>query len=228
MDCSWSQCSEGHAKQNGSTFIESGHSWTKDVLPGIRTETDWTSTRFFYFLNSGEVQKIQIAWGPIVSFLQTVINWGAMSSAAISPLGFNKSIIYQDFMIPFADKVTEDSDFIFQLDLAPAHTTKSTNTWFDDEDITVLNVPANWPDPNQTEKLWSFDNRKMSDTRDNNADELRAVIKASRVPGTPRQCRADCCHQRSRSCNRNQTKYRVQILFMEARVDQHIWLHFIF
>ncbi len=53
-----------------------------------------------------------------------------MSSAGVGPLCFLKSTvnaaIYQDilehFMLPSADKVYGDADYIFQQDMAPAHT----------------------------------------------------------------------------------------------------------
>ncbi len=44
--------------------------------------------------------------------------------------------IYQDilehFMLPSADKLYGDADFIFQQDLAPAQTAKGTKSWFND------------------------------------------------------------------------------------------------
>ena len=46
-------------------------------------------------------------------------------------------------MLPSANKLYGDADFIFQQDLAPAHTAKSPNTWFNDHGITVLDWPAN-------------------------------------------------------------------------------------
>ncbi len=60
--------------------------------------------------------------------------WAAMSSAGVGPLCFLKSTvnaaIYQEilehFMLPSADKLYGDADFIFQQDLAPAHTAKGT------------------------------------------------------------------------------------------------------
>ncbi len=65
-----------------------------------------------------------------VKFPQSVIIWAAMSSAGVGPLCFLKSTvnaaIYQDilehFMLPSADKVYGDADYIFQQDMAPAHT----------------------------------------------------------------------------------------------------------
>ncbi len=42
----------------------------------------------------------------------------------------------------------KDTDFIFQQDLAPAHTAKSTKSWLNDHGVGVLDWPANSPDLN--------------------------------------------------------------------------------
>ncbi len=54
-------------------------------------------------------------------------------------------------MLPSADKLYGDADFIFQQDLAPAHTAKGTKSWFNDHGVTVLDWPANsaWPEPHR-------------------------------------------------------------------------------
>ncbi len=73
-----------------------------------------------------------------VKFPQSVMIWAAMSSAGVGPLCFLKSTvnaaIYQEIlehcMLPSADKLYGDADFIFQQDLAPAHTAKGTKSWF--------------------------------------------------------------------------------------------------
>ncbi len=39
-------------------------------------------------------------------------------------------------------------NFIFQQDLAPAHTAKSTKSWLNDHGVGVLDRPANSPDLN--------------------------------------------------------------------------------
>ncbi len=98
--------------------------------------------------------------------------WAAMSSAGVGPLCFLKSTInaaiYQDilehFMLSSADKLYGDADFIFQQDLAPAHTAKGTS-WFNDHGVTVLDWPANSPDLNPIDNLWGIVKRKMRDTR---------------------------------------------------------------
>ncbi len=122
--------------------------------------------------------------------------WAAMSSAGVGPLCFLKSTvnaaIYQDilehFMLPSADKLYGDADFIFQQDLAPAHTAKGTKSWFNDHGLTVLDWPANLPDLNPIENLWGIVKRKMRDTRPNNADDLKAAIKETWASIPPQQC----------------------------------------
>ncbi|KAJ8344912.1 hypothetical protein SKAU_G00291050 [Synaphobranchus kaupii] len=119
-----------------------------------------------------------------------------MSSAGVSPLCFLKSkftaAVYQGilehFMIPSAENLYGDADFIFQQDLAPAHTARTTNTWFNNHAITVLDWPANSPDLNPIENLWDIVKRNMRDTRPNNTKELKAGIKASWASITPEQC----------------------------------------
>ncbi len=97
-----------------------------------------------------------------MKFPQSVMIWAAMSSAGVGPLSFLKSTvdaaIYQEsieyFMLPFADKLNGDADFIFQQDLAPAHTAKGTKSWFNDHGVTVLDCPSNSPDLNPIENFY--------------------------------------------------------------------------
>ncbi len=131
-----------------------------------------------------------------MKFPQSVMIWAAMSSAGVGPLCFLKSTvnaaIYQEilehFMLPSADKLYGDADFIFQQDLVPAHTTKGTKSWFNDHGVTVLDWPANSPDLNPIENLWGIVKRKMRDTRPNNADELKATVKETWASIPPQQC----------------------------------------
>ncbi len=97
-----------------------------------------------------------------MKFPQSVMIWAAMSSAGVGPLCFLKSTvnaaIYQEmlehFMLPSADKLYGEADFIFQQNLAPGHTDKGTKSWFNDHGVTVLDWPANLPDLNPIENLY--------------------------------------------------------------------------
>ncbi len=91
-------------------------------------------------------------------------------------------------MLPSADELYGDADFIFQQDLAPAHTAKATKSWFNDHGVTVLDWPANSPDLNPIENLWGIVKRKMRDTRPNNADDLKATVKETWSSIPPQQC----------------------------------------
>ncbi len=108
-----------------------------------------------------------------VKFPQSVMIWGVMSSAGVSPLCFLKTNvtapvyqdILEDFMLPSADWLFKDADFIFHQDLAPVHTDKSIKSWLNDHGVGVLDWPANSPDLNPIENIWGIVKRKW-ETRD--------------------------------------------------------------
>ncbi len=150
--------------------------WAKD-------KKDWTAAEWSKVMFSGE-SKFSISFGnqgprvwrkrgeaqnprclrSSVKFPQSVMVWGAMSSAGVGPLCFLRSkvntAVYQEvlehFMLPAADQLYGDADFIFQQDLAPAHSAKATSTWFKDHGIPVLNWPANSPDLNPHRKSMGY------------------------------------------------------------------------
>ncbi len=138
-------------------FLLLSHSWTTDnvrgVLPGLRRRRTGLLPRVLFsdeskfcisFGNQGPRvwRKGGEAHSPScmkssVKFPQSVMIWCAMSSAGVGPLCFLKTNVtapvYQEilehFMLPSADQLFKDADFIFQQDLAPAHTAKSTKSW---------------------------------------------------------------------------------------------------
>ncbi len=173
--------------------------WAKD-------KQDWTAAEWSKVMFSDEIQfcisfgnqgprvwrKRGEAQNPrclrsSVKFPQSVMVWGAMSSAGVGPLCFLRSkvntAVYQEvlehFMLPAADQLYGDADFIFQQDLAPAHSAKATSTWFKDHGIPDLNWPANSPDLNPIENIWGIVKRKMRYARPNNAEELNSTIRAT-------------------------------------------------
>ncbi len=215
VDWSWSQCIKSHHAQTSSGKGLPSHFWTRDnvrsILPGLwRKITQWSKVLFSdeskFCISFGnkvpesggrvERHRIHVAWSPVWSFHKSVMIWAVMSSAGVGPLCFLKSTvnaaIYQEilehFMLPSADKLYGDADFIFQQDLAPAHTAKGTKSWFNDHGVTVLDWPANSPDLNPIENLWGIVKRKMRDTRPNNADDLKVTVKETWASIPPQQC----------------------------------------
>ncbi len=80
-------------------------------------------------------------------------------------------------MLPSVEQLFKDADFIFQQDLAPAHTAKSTKSWLNDHGVGVFDWPANSPDLNPIENLRGIVKRKMRNKRPKNADEPKATVK---------------------------------------------------
>ncbi len=109
-----------------------------------------------------------------VKFSQSVMIGVTMSSAGVGPFCFLKtnvtSPVYQDilehFVLPSADQLFKDADFIFQQDLATAHTAKSTKSWLNDHGVGVLDWPANSPDLD-IENLCCIVKRKIRNKRPN-------------------------------------------------------------
>ncbi len=153
VNWSWSQCIKSYHAQTSSGKGLPSHFWNRNivrgVLPELRRKKTWTVAQWSKVLFSDE-SKFCISFGnqgpriwrkrgeaqnprclkSSVNFPQSVMIWAAMSSAGVGPLCFLKSTanIYQKilehFMLPSADKFYGDADFIFQQDLAPAHTAK--------------------------------------------------------------------------------------------------------
>ncbi len=115
--------------------------------------------------SGGRVERhiIHVAWSPVWSFhsqwwfglpchLLLLVHCVFCLQSTVN------AAIYQDilehFMLPSADKLYGDADFIFLQDFAPAHTAKGTKSWFNDHGVTVLDWPANLPDLNPIEQ-WS-------------------------------------------------------------------------
>ncbi len=125
----------------------------RGVLPGLRRRTGLLPsgpkssfqmrTSCILFVNQGPRvwRKGRETHSPSclkssVKFPQSVMIWGAMSSAGVDPLCFFENQSHctrlsrnlEHFMLPSADQLFKDADFIFQQDLAPAHTAKSTKS----------------------------------------------------------------------------------------------------
>ncbi len=148
--------------------------------------------------SGGSVEKLiaQVTWRPVLSFhslwwfgvqchLLVLVHCVFLKTNITAPV---YQEILEHFMLPSADQLFKDADFIFQQDLAPAHTAKSTKSWLNDHGVGVLDWPANSPDLNPIENLWGIVKRKMRNKRPKNADELKATVKETWASIPPQQC----------------------------------------
>ncbi len=65
-------------------------------------------------------------------------------------------------MLLSAEQLFKYADFIFQHDLAPAHTDKSTKSWINGNGAGVLDWPANSPDLNPIENRCFYEFHNFS------------------------------------------------------------------
>ncbi len=131
-----------------------------------------------------------------VKFPQSVMIWGAMSSAVFGPLCLKKNNVtgpvYQDilehFMLPSADQLFKDADFNFPAGFgACPHCQKHQK---------LLKWPWCWcawlaskltrPEPHR--ESMGIVKRKMRNNRPKNADELKAAVKETWASTPPQQC----------------------------------------
>jgi transposase len=65
----------------------------------------------------------------------------------------------------------EPSTFIFQQDNAPIHTSRAAKTYLTDNNISVLEWPANSPDINIIEGIWAYIKQRLDDYENDPKDE---------------------------------------------------------
>ncbi len=185
MDCSWSQCFKNHYAQTYARHgFQLSHSFVKPLLNNrqrqkrlawAKDKKDWTAAEWSKVMFSDEVNfafpleiRVPESWRKrgeaqnprclrsSVKFPQSVMVWGAMSSAGVGPLCFLRSKV-NTAVIPGMLGALHASccwpnfmemQISFPTGLAPAHSAKATSTWFKDHGIPVLNWPANSPDLN--------------------------------------------------------------------------------
>ncbi len=134
-------------RQRRLTWAKEKKNWTVAQWSKVLFSDERASFVFHLetkFLESGgRAEKLlaQVAWSPALSFHSLWWFWGEMSSACflktnvIAP--FCQDIL-EHFMLPSADQLFKDADFIFQQDLAPAHAAKSTKSWLNDHGVVCL------------------------------------------------------------------------------------------
>lgn len=79
-------------------------------------------------------------------------------------------------MIPSAQSLFEDGDFIFQEDNDPKHTAKVCREFLADNNITRMTWPPQSPDLNPIENLWAILNQKAKDRHPRSDNELFDIL----------------------------------------------------
>ena len=106
--------------------------------------------------------------------------WGAFAAHGVGILhrihGIMVKEMYHDIlgnvMLPSADILFGRENYIFQQDNDPKHTANINKAFIVDNQIPTFDWPAQSPDLNPIENLWSILDQKCKDRRPNNEDEL--------------------------------------------------------
>ncbi len=150
-------------------------------------EEDWRGTESMLLEVQREVSEVSddlgcrdVCWCPLC-FLKSKVNAAVYQE------------ILEHFMLPSADKLYGDADFLFQQDFSISPQCQSTSKCIADHDITVLDWPDNMPDLNSIWNLWDIFKRKMRNSRSNNSDELKSQRCHRLIASMPHLTDAGIC-----------------------------------
>lgn len=108
-------------------------------------------------------------------------------------------------LIPSIDLFHKDEPFIFQQDNAPCHRARLVTQWFQDQEIDVLSWPANSPDLNCIENLWSWLDKEIAKQEPRTLDELKKIVPniLNNIPKSILENLVDSMPNRINDCLKN-------------------------
>jgi transposase len=80
-------------------------------------------------------------------------------------------------MLASARRLFGQQKFIFQQDNDPKHTSKSCKRYLINKKVNVLDWPAQSPDLNPIENLWSIIDHSLKDRKPNTVEELMQILQ---------------------------------------------------
>jgi len=138
----------------------------------------------------------------------SIMVWGCFSYYGVGPIHWIRPImdqnVYVDIletvMLPYAE-YKMPLLWVFQQDNDPKHTSRKARSWFETNRVNVLEWPAQSPDLNPIENLWSDVKKDVSKAKPKNNMDLWATVQVSwknipkercqgLVDSMPRRCAA--------------------------------------
>jgi transposase len=135
--------------------------------------------------------------------------WGCFASNGVGALYRVNGILKKEQMrqilmrqmIPSVKTLFPDNNFLFQQDNDPKHTSKVVQTYLKNKGVQLLDWPAQSPDLNPIENLWSILDKRLKDRVCSNESELFEILErgwkeldinllTNLVASMPRRCQA--------------------------------------